>query len=150
MFATVRDELRSTLQEIKDAGLFKAERVITTPQSSNIRVGTTDVLNLCASGFRRVYRTFVERTKTQDGSGIDPGTDPILHTARLALHDGRGAAEYVKHVYGPYAANLNHLLQRLEGHYVRGHGDRSRQAELGGTGGSRRRLRCFVCCRPRP
>ena len=51
MFATVRDELRSTLQEIKDAGLFKAERVITTPQSSNIRVGTTDVLNLCANNY---------------------------------------------------------------------------------------------------
>src|SRR5207244_3922498 len=37
---------------------------------------------------------------------------------------------YRKHLYGPYADNLNHLLQRLEGHYIRGYGDRSRQAEV--------------------
>ncbi|SDG88521.1 hypothetical protein SAMN05421505_1099 [Sinosporangium album] len=27
--------------------------------------------------------------------------------------------------YGPYAENLNHVLQRMEGHYLRGYGDRS-------------------------
>ncbi|WP_242883409.1 type II toxin-antitoxin system antitoxin DNA ADP-ribosyl glycohydrolase DarG [Actinomadura litoris] len=27
--------------------------------------------------------------------------------------------------YGPYAENLNHVLQRIEGHYLRGYGDRS-------------------------
>jgi hypothetical protein len=32
---------------------------------------------------------------------------------------------YVKGRYGPYAANLNHALEPLEGHYVRGYGDRS-------------------------
>lgn len=32
---------------------------------------------------------------------------------------------YVKHSYGPYAENLNHALQALEGHYLRGYGDRS-------------------------
>jgi O-acetyl-ADP-ribose deacetylase (regulator of RNase III) len=32
---------------------------------------------------------------------------------------------FVKHKYGPYADNLNHVLQRLEGHYIRGYGDRS-------------------------
>jgi O-acetyl-ADP-ribose deacetylase (regulator of RNase III) len=37
---------------------------------------------------------------------------------------------YVKHKYGPYADNLNHVLQRLEGHFIRGYGDRSRGAEI--------------------
>ena len=37
---------------------------------------------------------------------------------------------YVKHKYGPYADNLNHALQRIEGHYIRGYGDRSREAEI--------------------
>jgi O-acetyl-ADP-ribose deacetylase (regulator of RNase III) len=37
---------------------------------------------------------------------------------------------YVKHMYGPYADNLNHVLQLLEGHYVRGYGDRSGKAQL--------------------
>ena len=30
---------------------------------------------------------------------------------------------YVKHTYGPYAHNLNKLLEILEGHYIRGYGD---------------------------
>lgn len=30
---------------------------------------------------------------------------------------------YVKHLYGPYAHNLNKVLERLEGHYIRGYGD---------------------------
>ena len=37
---------------------------------------------------------------------------------------------YVKDRYGPYAENLNHLLQRLEGSYIRGYGDRSVTSEI--------------------
>jgi hypothetical protein len=37
---------------------------------------------------------------------------------------------YVKHKYGPYADNLNHVLQALDGHYIRGYGDRSRRPEI--------------------
>ena len=33
--------------------------------------------------------------------------------------------DYAKGRYGPYADNLNHALEPLEGHYVRGYGDRS-------------------------
>jgi O-acetyl-ADP-ribose deacetylase (regulator of RNase III) len=32
---------------------------------------------------------------------------------------------FVKAQYGPYADNLNHVLQAIEGHYLRGYGDRS-------------------------
>lgn len=31
--------------------------------------------------------------------------------------------KYVAHTYGPYAANLNKLLETLEGHFTRGYGD---------------------------
>jgi len=37
---------------------------------------------------------------------------------------------YVKHKYGPYADNLNHVLQALDGYYIRGYGDRSRRPEI--------------------
>ena len=37
---------------------------------------------------------------------------------------------YVKKQYGPYAENLNHVLQRVEGHFMRGYGDRSGKASL--------------------
>lgn len=36
---------------------------------------------------------------------------------------------YVKHKYGPYANNLNHVLRRIEGHYIRGYGDGTSKAE---------------------
>jgi O-acetyl-ADP-ribose deacetylase (regulator of RNase III) len=34
---------------------------------------------------------------------------------------------FVKARYGPYAENLNQVLQRLEGHYLRGYGDRTQE-----------------------
>lgn len=33
--------------------------------------------------------------------------------------------KYVQHNYGPYAENLNHVLQTIEGHFLRGFGDRT-------------------------
>lgn len=36
---------------------------------------------------------------------------------------------YVKHKYGPYAHNLNHVLKHIEGHYIRGYGDGTSRAE---------------------
>jgi len=38
--------------------------------------------------------------------------------------------QFVKQQYGPYAETLNHVLQRLEGHFIRGYGDRSRDASV--------------------
>ena len=38
--------------------------------------------------------------------------------------------KFIKHRYGPYAENVNHVLQRIEGHYIRGYGDRSRDAQI--------------------
>lgn len=37
---------------------------------------------------------------------------------------------FVKHLYGPYAENLNHVLQRIEGHFIRGYGDRSHETNI--------------------
>jgi O-acetyl-ADP-ribose deacetylase (regulator of RNase III)/uncharacterized protein YwgA len=38
--------------------------------------------------------------------------------------------KFAKQRYGPYAEELNHMLQRLEGHFIRGYGDRSREASV--------------------
>jgi len=52
MYDTMRDRLLSTLDEIRTAGLYKAERVITTPQAPHIGVaGGREVLNLCANNY---------------------------------------------------------------------------------------------------
>ncbi|MFC8827267.1 glycine C-acetyltransferase [Streptomyces sp. NPDC057137] len=53
MYASVRDDLRATLDEIRDAGLFKPERVISTPQNASVSVSAAsgDVLNFCANNY---------------------------------------------------------------------------------------------------
>ena len=38
--------------------------------------------------------------------------------------------DFKKQKYGPYAENLHFVLQRIEGHFVRGYGDRSRDVSL--------------------
>jgi O-acetyl-ADP-ribose deacetylase (regulator of RNase III) len=38
--------------------------------------------------------------------------------------------KFEKQQYGPYAENLHHVLQTIEGHFVRGYGDRSRDVSL--------------------
>ena len=46
------DRLSTTLDEIREAGLYKTERVITTPQSVEIKVqGGKEVLNFCANNY---------------------------------------------------------------------------------------------------
>ena len=37
---------------------------------------------------------------------------------------------YKKHQFGPYADNLNHVLQALDGHFIRGYGDRSQKSQM--------------------
>ncbi|MEV0148680.1 MULTISPECIES: glycine C-acetyltransferase [unclassified Nonomuraea] len=51
MFTNMREQLRETLDEITEAGLLKPERVISTPQSSNVRVAGQEVLNFCANNY---------------------------------------------------------------------------------------------------
>jgi glycine C-acetyltransferase len=52
MFSQVRDELRAQVEGIRSEGLFKAERVIITPQQAAIRVSDgREVLNFCANNY---------------------------------------------------------------------------------------------------
>jgi len=38
--------------------------------------------------------------------------------------------KFVKDKYGPYSETLHHVLQRMEGHFIRGYGDRSRDTSV--------------------
>ncbi|GLZ37421.1 glycine C-acetyltransferase [Actinokineospora sp. NBRC 105648] len=52
MYGAMREDLLNSLEEIRSAGLYKAERVITSPQQANVRVGGSDpVLNFCANNY---------------------------------------------------------------------------------------------------
>ena len=51
MYSKIQNQLNNTLTEIKDAGLFKSERVIESPQDARIEVGNQTVLNMCANNY---------------------------------------------------------------------------------------------------
>jgi glycine C-acetyltransferase len=51
VYDTVKDELAATLKEIEDAGLYKHERELTSPQSAHIRTARTEALNFCANNY---------------------------------------------------------------------------------------------------
>ena len=52
MFTSIQQDIRGELDEIRSAGLFKAERVIASAQGPSIRVADgQEVLNLCANNY---------------------------------------------------------------------------------------------------
>ena len=51
MYAALKDQLTDDLAQLRADGLYKAEAVIRTPQSAEIGVGDTEVLNLCANNY---------------------------------------------------------------------------------------------------
>lgn len=52
MYGEFQSFLQKELQSIEDAGLFKRERIIVTPQGADIRVSTGDeVINFCANNY---------------------------------------------------------------------------------------------------
>ncbi len=51
MYGSVRTQLQDTLAEIREAGLYKHERELTSPQSAHVRAGGSTVLNFCANNY---------------------------------------------------------------------------------------------------
>ena len=70
MYGSVKDEIAATLQEIEDAGLFKNERELTSPQSAHVTTLKAEALNFCANNYL--------------GLADDPA---IIDAAKAALDD---------------------------------------------------------------
>lgn len=51
MYEVIKSQLETTLSEIREAGLFKNERPISSPQSAHIVTGGKEVLNFCANNY---------------------------------------------------------------------------------------------------
>jgi len=51
MYSNFKQHLEATISEIRDAGLYKSERVIDGPQDARIDVGGREVLNMCANNY---------------------------------------------------------------------------------------------------
>ncbi|MGD9008862.1 MAG: aminotransferase class I/II-fold pyridoxal phosphate-dependent enzyme, partial [Desulfobacteraceae bacterium] len=52
MYGSVKDHLVEELDQIRDSGLYKDERIIASPQSTKIRLADgREVLNMCANNY---------------------------------------------------------------------------------------------------
>ena len=51
MYSSVRGQLEDTLAEIREAGLYKTERELASPQAAHVRSAGSDVLNFCANNY---------------------------------------------------------------------------------------------------
>ena len=52
MYGKIKEHLQHELDQIREAGLFKEERIITSPQGAVIRINTgEEVLNFCANNY---------------------------------------------------------------------------------------------------
>lgn len=51
MYGTIKEQIKSTIGEIREAGLYKSERVIESPQEAHIKVAAGEVLNMCANNY---------------------------------------------------------------------------------------------------
>jgi glycine C-acetyltransferase len=52
MYGKIKEHLQNELEQIEQAGLFKSERIITSPQDAEITVSTGEkVLNFCANNY---------------------------------------------------------------------------------------------------
>jgi glycine C-acetyltransferase len=56
MYSKIKHHLENTLNEIREAGLYKSERVIDEPQDAQIEVGRSEVLNMCSNNYTIALR----------------------------------------------------------------------------------------------
>jgi glycine C-acetyltransferase len=67
MYGKIKDHLQAELEAIEQAGLYKKERIITSPQKADIQVNTgQNVLNFCANNYLGLsnHPRLIEAAKT--------------------------------------------------------------------------------------
>lgn len=120
----VRPLIVDSLSQFEDVKILIYEPV-GAPQAEQIRVAT-DRPNMTVGRAALIY--LMERYTM-------PGYRFSLLEIQKLMYFLQIAGEplklnYTKKQYGPYAENLNHVLQRVEGHFLRGYGDRSGKASV--------------------
>jgi glycine C-acetyltransferase len=71
----VIERLRGELTALREQGLYKSERVLTSPQGGVVRSGGRDVINLCANNYlglanHPAVRAAAQRALDEDGYGM--------------------------------------------------------------------------------
>lgn len=97
MYGKMKEHLSKELIEIKEAGLYKDERLILSPQQANIKVKGEEVLNFCANNYLGLsnHPRLIEaakRTLDERGYGMSSvrficGTQDIHKDLEAAISD---------------------------------------------------------------
>ena len=84
MYGKIKDHLCTALENLKQAGLYKEERIIESPQQAAIQVKGKEVLNFCANnylGLSNHPRLIEGAKKMMDRRGF--GMSSVMHSTTL-------------------------------------------------------------------
>lgn len=106
MFDNIKDQLQKEIAEIREAGLYKEERIITTPQAAEISTAKSGkVLNFCANnylGLSSQYEIVEAAKETIDSHGFGMssvrficGTQDIHKTLERNISDFLGMEDAI-------------------------------------------------------
>lgn len=96
-----------------------------SPQSDKMKIGTTP------PKMTRARALFISLMNQYSIPGYRLSLLEIQKLAYFLQEVGEPLKlNFEKNKFGPYAENLNHVLQRIEGHFIRGYGDRNSKAEI--------------------
>lgn len=137
-WSEVQPLIEQSLKEIPDLkaliyppiGSPSSEKMIIATQRPNLTKGRAALiylLNLYAIPGYRLTKLEVQKLTY------------FLHVAGEPMK-----LEFEKQQYGPYAEKLNFLLQKLEGHYIRGYGDRSSKTGIWVLPGAEKEAEAFL------
>ena len=116
MYQDFQKHLQQTLKEIEEAGLYKNERVIITPQSSAIKVeGNKDVINFCAN---RTTKGLAEGTG--DDLHFTAEVEALRYTMSGLTHYASRVALIHHHEGIVFLSQLANLIERT---YIAVHGE---------------------------
>ena len=77
MYGKMKEHLSNTLAEIKEAGLYKEERLIESAQQAAITVKGKEVLNFCANNYLELTMELRNRYGNENVvAGYIPGAEP--------------------------------------------------------------------------
>lgn len=120
----VRPLIEETALKVPDV-LFMVYPPVGSPEPDKIRIGTEK------PKLTRARALLIMLMHLYAAPGYKLSMLEIQKLAYFLQESGEDLKlKFISAQYGPYADNLNHVLQRLEGHYIRGYGDRNRDAQI--------------------
>lgn len=123
------EEVRAIIEQTMREGAPDAEVLLYPPRGApdvRRRAVNTSPPNMTRSRALCIRLLDLYRSPTYRLSRLE--VQKLVYLLQCAGEDLR--LNYVPHKYGPYADVLNHVMQRLEGHFIQGYGDRDQRSEI--------------------